>query len=177
MRIGRSAAFTQRADGDSHRRERSLYGRRMIDAKVRERTVSTNGVELHVLEAGDGFPVVLAHGFPELAYSWRHQIPALAAAGYRVLAPDQRGYGRSSRPEAIEAYDIVHPSDDNVPLLDDIGAEKAAIIGHDWGSMVVWQTALLHPERVAGVCGMSVAFSPRPPVPFTQIWRQVFAGK
>jgi pimeloyl-ACP methyl ester carboxylesterase len=144
-----------------------------------ERTVAVNGVELHVLEDGpeDGPPVILAHGFPELAYSWRHQIPALAAAGYRVLAPDQRGYGRSSRPEAIEDYDIVHLSDDIVALLDDIGAEKAAIIGHDWGSMVVWQTALLHPERVAGVCGMSVAFSPRLPMPPTRLWRQVFAGK
>jgi pimeloyl-ACP methyl ester carboxylesterase len=144
-----------------------------------ERTVAVNGVDLHLVEDGpaDGPPVVLAHGFPELAYSWRHQIPALAAAGYRVLAPDQRGYGRSSRPAAIEDYDIVHLTDDIVALLDDIGAEKAAIIGHDWGSMVVWQTALLHPERVAGVCGMSVAFSPRLPVPPTQLWRQVFAGK
>jgi pimeloyl-ACP methyl ester carboxylesterase len=143
------------------------------------RTIAVNGVELHVVEDGpaDGPPVVLAHGFPELAYSWRHQIPALAAAGYRVLAPDQRGYGRSSRPEAIADYDIEHLSADLVGLLDDIGAEKAAFVGHDWGSMVVWQTALLHPERVAGVCGMSVAFSPRLPAPPTQIWRQVFAGK
>jgi pimeloyl-ACP methyl ester carboxylesterase len=144
-----------------------------------ERTVAVNGVDLHVVEDGpeDGPPVVLAHGFPELAYSWRHQIPALAAAGYRVIAPDQRGYGRSSRPEAVTDYDITHLTGDLVGLLDDVGAEKAVFIGHDWGSMVVWQSALLHPERVAGVCGMSVAYSPRPPVPFTQIWRQVFAGK
>ena len=89
---------------------------------------------------------MLAHGFPELAYSWRHQIPALAAAGYRVLAPDQRGYGRSSRPEAIEDYDIVHLTDDLLGLLDDVGAEKAVFVGHDWGSMVVWQLALLAPR-------------------------------
>jgi pimeloyl-ACP methyl ester carboxylesterase len=144
-----------------------------------DRTIAVNGVELHVVEDGpaDGPPVILAHGFPELAYSWRHQIPALAAAGYRVLAPDQRGYGRSSRPEAIADYDIEHLSADLVGLLDDIGAERAAFVGHDWGSMVVWQTALLHPERVAGVCGMSVPFSPRAQRPPTQIWRHVFAGK
>jgi epoxide hydrolase A/B len=144
-----------------------------------ERTVAVNGVELHVLEDGptDGPPVILAHGFPELAYSWRHQLPALGAAGYRVLAPDQRGYGRSSRPEAVSDYDITHLSGDLIALLDDIGAEKAVFVGHDWGSMVVWQTALLHPERVAGVCGMSVPFSPRPPAPPTQLWRKVFAGK
>ena len=143
-----------------------------------ERTVAVNGVELHVLEDGpqDGPPVVLAHGFPELAYSWRHQLPALGAAGYRVLAPDQHGYGRSSRPEAVTDYDITHLSGDLIGLLDDIGAEKAVFVGHDWGSMVVWQTALLHPDRIAGVCGMSVPFSPRPPAPPTQLWRQVFDG-
>ncbi len=143
------------------------------------RTVTVNGVDLHVVEDGprDGPPVVLAHGFPELAYSWRHQIPALAAAGYRVLAPDQRGYGRSSAPEAVADYDITHLTGDLVGLLDDIGAERAVVIGHDWGSMVAWQTALLHPERVAGVCGMSVAFSPRLPARPTQVWHQVFTGK
>ena len=96
-----------------------------IHPSTRERRVATNGIELHVVEAGpdDGPVVVLAHGFPELAYSWRHQIPALAAAGYRVLVPDQRGYGRSSRPEAISDYDIVHLTDDLLGLLDDVGAE------------------------------------------------------
>src|SRR5687767_9987610 len=123
---------------------------------VREHTVATNGVELHVLEAGEGPPVVLAHGFPELAYSWRHQIPALAEAGYHVVAPDQRGYGRSSRPEAVEDYDMVHLTDDLVGLLDDLGEDKAVFVGHDWGSMVVWQMSLMHPDRVAGVVGMSV---------------------
>ena len=91
-----------------------------------ERTVTTNGVDLHVVDEGDGPVVVLAHGFPELSYSWRHQIPALAAAGYRVLAPDQRGYGRSSRPEAVEDYDIAHLTDDLLGLLDDVGAS----LGH-----------------------------------------------
>jgi pimeloyl-ACP methyl ester carboxylesterase len=139
-----------------------------------ERTVATNGVELHVTEAGEGFPVVFAHGFPELAYSWRHQLPAVAAAGYHAIAPDQRGYGRSSRPEAIADYDIVHLTDDLLGVLDEMGEEKAVFVGHDWGSMVVWQMALLHPERVAGVCGMSVPFLPRGPMPPVQLMRQVF---
>ncbi len=146
----------------------------MPDVAISERTVATrDGLELHVVDAGSGFPVVLAHGFPELAYSWRHQIPALTAAGCRVLAPDQRGYGRSSRPEAIEAYDIEHLTSDLLALLDDIGEERAVFVGHDWGAMVVWNLALLAPGRVAGVVGMSVPFVPRGPMPPTQIFRQV----
>ena len=146
----------------------------MPDVAISERTVATrDGLELHVVDAGSGFPVVLAHGFPELAYSWRHQIPALTAAGCRVLAPDQRGYGRSSHPEAIEAYDIEHLTSDLLALLDDIGEERAVFVGHDWGAMVVWNLALLAPGRVAGVVGMSVPFVPRGPMPPTQIFRQV----
>jgi pimeloyl-ACP methyl ester carboxylesterase len=144
------------------------------DPTITSRTVATNGVELHVTEAGSGFPVVFAHGFPELAYSWRHQLPAIAAAGYHAIAPDQRGYGRSSKPEAIADYDIVHLTDDLVGLLDELGHEKAVFVGHDWGSMVVWQMALLHPDRVAGVCGMSVPFLPRGPMPPVQMMRAVF---
>jgi pimeloyl-ACP methyl ester carboxylesterase len=139
-----------------------------------ERTVSTNGVELHVLDQGEGPAVVLAHGFPELAHSWRHQLPALAAAGYRAIAPDQRGYGASSRPEAIEDYDIEHLTGDLIGLLDALGIDRAVLVGHDWGSMVVWQAALLHPDRVAGVCGMSVPFLPRAPMPPTSLMRAAF---
>ena len=138
------------------------------------RTVSTNGVDLHVTEAGEGFPIVFVHGFPELAYSWRHQLPAVAAAGYRAIAPDMRGYGRSSRPEAIEDYDIVHLTDDLLGLLDEIGEERAVFVGHDWGAIVVWTLSLLHPERVAGVVGMSVPFLPRSPMPPIQLMRQFF---
>ena len=121
--------------------------------------------------------MVLAHGFPDLSYSWRHQIPVLAEAGYHVLAPDQRGYGRSDRPAAVEDYDIVHLTDDLVGLLDDIGAERAVFVGHDWGAMVVWHLALLHPERVAGVMAMSVPFVPRPPAPPTELMRAIFADR
>ena len=141
---------------------------------MKERTVSTNGIDLHVTEDGEGSPVILCHGFPELACSWRHQIPALAAAGYHVVAPDQRGYGQSSKPDAIDEYDIVHLTDDLLGLLDDLGHEKAVFIGHDWGSMVVWGMSLLHPDRVAGVMGMSVPFIPRGERPPTESMRFLF---
>ena len=140
---------------------------------VTERTVVTPGAELHVVEAGEGPLVVLAHGFPELSYSWRHQIPFLAEHGYRVLAPDQRGYGRSTRPERVEDYDILSLTGDLTALLDDVGEEQAVFIGHDWGSMVVWQQSLLAPERVAGVVGMSVPFLPRAPMAPIPLLRQV----
>ncbi|ORA83971.1 epoxide hydrolase [Mycobacterium malmoense] len=141
-----------------------------------ERLVDTNGVQLRLIEAGDrGAPVViLAHGFPELAYSWRHQIPALAEAGYHVLAPDQRGYGGSSRPGAIEAYNIHELTADLVGLLDDVGAERAVWIGHDWGAAVVWNAPLLHPDRVAAVAALSIPPLPRPQVPPTQAFRTLF---
>jgi pimeloyl-ACP methyl ester carboxylesterase len=148
----------------------------MVVLTSTERLVETNGVQLRVIDAGDtGAPVVvLAHGFPELAYSWRHQIPALAEAGYRVLAPDQRGYGGSSNPDAVDAYNVVELSADIVGLLDDVGAERAVIVGHDFGSVVAWGAPLLHPDRFAGVVGLSVPPVPRPRVPTTQAFRKVF---
>jgi epoxide hydrolase A/B len=139
-----------------------------------QRTVSTNGIDLHVTEEGEGSPVVLCHGFPELGYSWRHQLPALAAAGYHALAPDQRGYGRTPGPDAIADYDLAHLTDDLLGLLDDLGHEKAVFVGHDWGSMVVWGMSLLHPDRVAGVMGMSVPFIPRGERPPTEAMRFLF---
>ncbi|MFG1931719.1 alpha/beta fold hydrolase [Mycobacterium sp. NPDC048908] len=141
-----------------------------------ERSVETNGISLRLHEAGDQTApvVVLAHGFPELAYSWRHQIPAIAAAGYHVLAPDQRGYGGSDRPDAIEAYDIHALTGDLVGLLDAVGAERAVFIGHDWGAMVVWHTAVLHPQRVRAAAGLSVPPIPRARSRPTERWRQKF---
>jgi pimeloyl-ACP methyl ester carboxylesterase len=141
-----------------------------------QRLVETNGVRLRVTEAGPtaGPLVVLAHGFPDFAFTWRHQIPALAAAGYRVLAPDQRGYGGSSRPEAVQAYDIHALTADLVGLLDQADCDKAVVIGHDWGAMVAWHTALLHPDRVAAVAGLSVPPVPRPHSRPTQRWREKF---
>ena len=141
-----------------------------------ERSVETNGVRLRVIEAGQrGSPVILlAHGFPELAYSWRHQIPVLAQAGYHVLAPDQRGYGGSDRPEAVEDYDIHALTGDLIGLLDVVGAQQAIFVGHDWGAMVVWQAALLHPGRVRAVAGLSVPPIPRARSRPTERWRQKF---
>jgi pimeloyl-ACP methyl ester carboxylesterase len=141
-----------------------------------QRSVDTNGVTLRLTEAGDrGAPVVvLAHGFPELAYSWRHQIPVLAAAGYHVLAPDQRGYGGSSAPSDVAAYDVVHLTADIVGLLDDVGAERATIVGHDWGSVVATNLPLLHPDRVSACVAMSVPPVPRSLVRPTEAWRRAF---
>jgi len=142
------------------------------------RIVATNGVDLFVREAGpaDGPVVILSHGFPELSYSWRHQIPALAAAGYHVIAPDQRGYGRSSKPEGVEEYDIVHLTDDLLGLLDDVAADSATFVGHDWGAIIVWQMSVLHPDRVDGVVGLSVPFQRRgPSLPIARM-RERFAG-
>ncbi|KQY07721.1 epoxide hydrolase [Mycobacterium sp. Root135] len=131
---------------------------------------------LRVTEAGDrGAPVVvLAHGFPELAFSWRHQIPALAAAGYHVLAPDQRGYGGSSAPSEIEDYDVVKLTGDVVGLLDDVGAETAVVVGHDWGSVVATNFPLLHPDRVSACVTISVPPIPRPAVRPTEAWCRAF---
>ncbi|HWE54134.1 MAG TPA: alpha/beta hydrolase [Acidimicrobiales bacterium] len=140
-----------------------------------ESRVRAGDVELAVYEAGTGPLVLLSHGFPELAYSWRHQIPALVQAGYRVIAVDQRGYGRSDRPEPIESYDILALTGDLLAVIDWAGADRAVVVGHGWGAMVAWQMALLHPERVAGVTGMSVPFMPRGPFPPIAPMRQIFA--
>ena len=111
------------------------------------RIVRSNGIDLAITEAGEGPTVVLCHGFPELAYSWRHQLPALAAAGYHAVAVDMRGYGDSSAPDAVEAYDIVNLTDDLTGLLDALGEDRAVFVGHDWGAIVVWNLALLAPGR------------------------------
>ncbi|HEV2652969.1 MAG TPA: alpha/beta hydrolase [Rhizomicrobium sp.] len=138
--------------------------------------IKTNGIDMAVYEAGpkDGVPVVLCHGFPELAYSWRHQIPALAAAGYHVLAPDQRGYGRSSRPEAVTDYDMAHLTGDLAGLLDAYGIKDAIFVGHDWGGLVVWQLPLFHPTRVRGVVGVNTPFLARGPMDPIAGMRMVF---
>jgi pimeloyl-ACP methyl ester carboxylesterase len=129
-----------------------------------ERTVAVGeDIELSVIEAGEGPLVVLCHGFPELAYSWRHQIPALAAAGYRVLAPDMRGYGASSAPAEVERYDVLSLCEDMCGLLDAAGEQQAIFVGHDWGANVTWWMSAIHPERVRAVAGLSVPFVPRAP--------------
>ena len=137
-----------------------------------EHLIETNGIELRVVEEGEGPAIVLCHGFPELAYSWRHQIPVLAAAGYRVLAPDMRGYGGSTVPADVEDYDVLTVGRDIAGLMDAFGEREAILIGHDWGATVCWTLALTHPERVRAVAGLSVPFALRPPVPPMQIFRK-----
>ena len=140
--------------------------------------IPVNGIELEVASAGprDGRPIVLCHGWPEHAFSWRHQVPVLAEAGYHVMVPNQRGYGRSSRPEAVEDYDIVHLTGDLVALLDHFGHQDALFVGHDWGAIVVWNLAMLHPDRVAGVINLSVPFMARGETPWVDFWEQALGG-
>ena len=140
--------------------------------EVTHRTVETNGIRMHVAEQGAGPLVVLCHGFPESWYSWRHQLPALAQAGFRAVAPDMRGYGQTDRPEAIEQYTLLHLVGDMVGLLDALEAESAVIAGHDWGAPVAWHAALLRPDRFRGVIGLSVPFRPRGPVRPTSVMPQ-----
>jgi pimeloyl-ACP methyl ester carboxylesterase len=139
---------------------------------VPERRIAANGIELNVLDEGEGPPVVLLHGFPELAFSWRHQVPALTGSGFRVLAPDLRGFGRSSAPAEVEGYDMVSLCADVCGLLDAVGEQKAIVVGHDWGASLAWHLAILHPQRVRAVAGLSVPFVPRAPAPPVSILRR-----
>lgn len=133
-----------------------------------------NGIRMAYYEAGpkEGIPIILCHGFPETAFSWRHQLKALSEANRWVIAPDQRGYGLTERPDAVQAYDIDHLTGDLAALLDHLGAPKGIFIGHDWGGIVVWQMALRRPERVAGVVGVNTPFMPRPPLDPIEIMRR-----
>ena len=133
--------------------------------------VNTNGIRMAVYEQGKGFPVVFCHGFPELGYSWRHQLPALAAAGFHAIAPDQRGYGLTDRPKEVEAYSIMDLCQDLTGLLDAKGIDKAVFCGHDWGGFVVWMMPILHPDRVAGVIGLNTPLMQPLPVPPVQMLR------
>ena len=126
--------------------------------EVNHRFIATNGIRMHIAEQGKGPLVVLCHGFPECWYSWRHQLPALAAAGYHAVAPDQRGYGHTDRPEAIEAYHILQLTGDIVGLVQALGEERATIIGHDWGAPVAWHCALLRPDIFQAVVLLSVPY-------------------
>lgn len=134
--------------------------------------IDTNDITLSVRVAGSGPAVVLAHGFPETGYSWRHQVPALVAAGHRVIVPDMRGYGLSDRPDDVDSYCAENVGRDLIGLLDALGERDAAFVGHDWGAASVWPLALSHPERVRAVAGLSVPFGPPAPVPPTQIMRR-----
>ncbi|MDX2234172.1 MAG: alpha/beta hydrolase [Hyphomonadaceae bacterium] len=139
--------------------------------------VETNGIRMAVYEAGPADqapPLVLCHGFPELAFSWRHQLRDLPKHGLRVIAPDQRGYGLTDRPAPVEAYDMHNLCADLVGLLDAKGVDKAVFCGHDWGGFVVWQMALRHPDRVAGVIGLNTPHMARLPADPIMLMRMRF---
>ena len=141
-------------------------------------TIAVNDVELVVHEAGDPAnpTVVLAHGFPELAHSWRHQMQPLADAGFHVVAPDQRGYGHSTVPRDIAAYGIDQLAGDLFALVDHYGKDDAVLVGHDWGSIIVWQAAMLRPERVRAVVGVSVPCV-QWPAPPTELMKMVYTDR
>jgi pimeloyl-ACP methyl ester carboxylesterase len=154
----------------------SVEGDSMSD--IAYRLIATNGINIHIAEQGRGPLVLCLHGFPELWYSWRHQLPALAAAGYHAVAPDVRGYGRTDAPESVEGYSMRNLVGDAVGLLDTLGADKAVVVGHDWGAPIAWHCALLHPERFAAVVGLSVPYLPRSSaMPPTQALKRAFADK
>jgi pimeloyl-ACP methyl ester carboxylesterase len=136
----------------------------LSDPAIRHRQVTVGEISMHVAEAGEGPLVLLCHGFPECWYSWRHQLTALAAAGYHAVAPDMRGYGRTSAPEPIDAYTVMHLVGDMTGLVAALGEKRAVIVGHDWGSIVAWNAALLRPDIFRAVAGMSVPFLPRLPI-------------
>ncbi len=138
--------------------------------------VQSNGIELEVFAAGTGKPLVLCHGWPEMAFSWRHQVTPLVEAGYHVIMPNQRGYGHSSRPEAVESYDIHQLCADLMGVLDHYGYEDALFVGHDWGAIVVWNLAMLHPSRVCGVINLSVPFMERGPTEWVGFWESQLGG-
>ncbi|MGE0882136.1 MAG: alpha/beta fold hydrolase [Blastocatellales bacterium] len=121
--------------------------------------IETNGIRLRTVVEGSGPLVVLLHGWPQCWYLWRHQIDPLVAAGFQVAVPDQRGYGGSDKPEEIEAYNIIELTNDVVGIADALGHDRFIVVGHDWGAPVAWHTALLHPERVKAVAGLSVPYT------------------
>jgi len=140
--------------------------------KMRRRTIETRTIRMNIVEQGDGPLVLLCHGFPETSHSWRHQIFALADAGFRAVAPDMRGYGQTECPVAIDEYTVLHLVGDMVALLDALEVQSAVIVGNDWGATVAWQAAQMRPDRFRGVVAISVPMMGQPPVPPTRIFPQ-----
>lgn len=141
------------------------------------RMIETNGIKMRIVEQGTGPLVLLVHGFPESWYSWRHQISVLANAGYRVIAPDMRGYGQTDSPKAIEAYTIIELVNDLTGLLDKLGEKTSTIVGHDFGAVVSWNACLLHPDRFTAIAALSVPYSPRRESPPLATLRQLMGGR
>jgi pimeloyl-ACP methyl ester carboxylesterase len=140
-------------------------------------TIESNGIRLRVALAGEGPLIMLVHGWPESWFSWRHQIPALVGAGFRVAAPDVRGYGGSDKPEAIESYSIKTLAADIAGLIAALDEEEAILIGHDWGAPMVWNTALFSPDRVRAVVGLSVPHLGRGSIPRVEMFRRIYKDR
>jgi len=140
-------------------------------------TVRNGPLSLNVAVKGEGPLIVCVHGWPELWYSWRHQIEHFAAKGYRVAALDVRGYGKSSKPTEIAAYSLKHICSDVAAVIDHFGGGHAALFGHDWGAPIVWDTALLYPGKVRAVAGLSVPYGPRGDASILTFWRTLYAGR
>ncbi len=136
--------------------------------------MNANDIRIHVTDAGHGFPILLLHGFPELWYSWRRQIDALAEAGFRVVAPDLRGYGGTDAPEEVDSYTMNVVCEDLLGICDELGFDKAAVVGHDIGGAVAWQFALRHPERTERVVSLNTPFLEPPKLPPTVALRDQF---
>jgi len=136
------------------------------------RIIEVNGINMHIVEAGEGPLVVLLHGFPEGWYSWRHQLRELSSNGYHVVAPDQRGYGLTDRPSEIERYSIFHLVGDVIGLIHGLGEKTAIVVGHDWGAIVAWNTALFRPDVIRGVAALSVPVKPRLARPPLDVYRE-----
>ena len=143
-------------------------------AGVSFRFIEANGLRMRIAEMGQGPLVLMAHGWPESWYSWRHQFAALANAGYRVVAPDMRGYGETDAPANVNDYDIVQLAGDMVGVLDALNEETAIMVGHDWGSIVAWNTVLMHPQRFTALIAMSVPYGGRAPRSPLENWRDTF---
>ncbi len=138
----------------------------------RPQFVDTNGIRMAVYDEGDGPAVILVHGFPELAFSWRHQLPALANAGFRAIAPDMRGYGRTDAPAGVDQYNMANLIGDLHGLLDAMQIERAVFVGHDWGALILWHMAMLAPERIEKLIALNIPHSPRPPTDPIELARQ-----
>ena len=143
-------------------------------AGVTFRFIESNGIKMRIAEAGTGPLVLLAHGWPESWYSWRHQMTMLADAGYHAVAPDMRGYGETDKPAAVDDYDVNHVAGDLVGILDALGEETAILVGHDWGAIVAWTTVLLHPSRFTALIAMSVPYGGRVAQSPMESWQEAF---
>ena len=167
LAASRHGVFAQEAPGTPRSAESS--------PAITHRQIETNGISMHIAEAGTGPLVVLVHGWPELWYSWRHQLPALAAAGYHAVAPDLRGYGQTDAPEPVESYSLRNLTADIIGLVDALDAEQAVLVGHDVGAGITWACAELYPQRVAAHVTLGIAYGPRASAPPVQMTRE-FAG-